>query len=84
MGCEGGYIRIQNKSRFKVQIKVVKGPRVDQRGLSDIQGLVAPGGQLPLEGETKFGGGTYEYIEGDVTTANPARRPLRAGSAPGG
>jgi len=62
---EGGYIRIQNKSNHTVTIKVIKGRSVDNRGMSDIQGTIAPGGQLPENGENKYGG-VYEYMEGDV------------------
>ena len=62
---EGGYIRIQNKSQHKVEIKVIQGRSVDSRGMTDIQGVIAPGQQLPKNGENKYGG-VYEYIEGEV------------------
>jgi hypothetical protein len=63
---EGGYIRIQNKSTFDATVSIVKGRNVDDRGLNDIVGPIASGGQLPIKGKTKFGEGIYQYIEGDV------------------
>jgi hypothetical protein len=65
---KGGYIRIQNKSTFDATVNIVKGGNVDDRGLNEIVGPLAAAGQLPIKGKTKFGGGIYQYIEGDVRT----------------
>jgi len=62
---EGGYIRIQNRSTHKVEMKIQKGRSVDEVGLGSIQGVVEPGTQLPKQGQAKYGG-KYEYIEGEV------------------
>jgi hypothetical protein len=62
---EGGYIRVQNKSTYDVTVKVTEGRRVDDRGMKEIQGPIAVGGQLPVTGKSKFGS-MYQYIEGDV------------------
>mmetsp|Transcript_32185 Transcript_32185/g.68113 ORF Transcript_32185/g.68113 Transcript_32185/m.68113 type:complete len:101 (-) Transcript_32185:5-307(-) len=64
---EGAYIRVQNKSQHAVEIKVVEGSKVDERGMNKIQGTIEPGEQLPLNGETPYDDGRrYQYIEGDV------------------
>lgn len=65
MSGEEGYIRIQNKSPHIVTIKVVKGRSVEDAGLSNIEGTIAPGGQLPVEGVEKYGG-RYGVIAGKV------------------
>lgn len=64
---EGAYIRIQNKSSYAVDMKVVEGKSVDEVGMDAIQGEIAPNEQLPNNGEQPFGDGRrYQYIEGDV------------------
>jgi len=66
-GGEGGYIRIQNKSSFEIEIQVKEGRNVDDMGMDQIQGVLAAGDQLPTEGKQLFDdGGVYQYIEGDV------------------
>lgn len=67
MGGQGGYIRIQNKSTYDVTVSIENRRNVDDDGMDQISGDIPAGGQLPSEGETKFGGGTYQYIEGDKT-----------------
>lgn len=65
---QGGYIRIQNKSSFDVKVGVKNKHNIDGKGIGEIKGSIAPGGQLPesKNGETKFGGNRfYQYIEGD-------------------
>jgi len=66
---EGAYVRIQNKSKIPVEMKVREGKKVDEAGMDRIQGVVQPNHQLPPDGtgETPFGAGKrYQYIEGDV------------------
>lgn len=63
---QGGYIRIQNKSRIDVEVKLIEGRNVDDMGLDKIVGTIGPGKQLPKDGGTKFGGGVYQYIEGEA------------------
>ena len=66
---EGAYIRIQNKSNHEVDTRLIEGAKVDENGMSSIQGIIAPGHQLPLpsNSETPFNDGRYyQYIEGDV------------------
>ena len=67
MPGQGAYIRIQNKSSIEVEIKLVKGRKIDDQGLDSIAGNVGPGEQLPREGQGKKRyDGIYQYIEGDV------------------
>ena len=64
---EGAYIRIQNKSSHPVSIQVVEGTKVDETGMTQIQGEIEPGQQLPTAGETPYGDErNYQYIEGGV------------------
>ena len=45
---------------------MVEGRNVDDMGLDKIVGTLPPGKQLPTQGTERFGGGIYQYIEGDV------------------
>ena len=54
---EGSYIRIQNKSSYAVDMKVVEGKSVDEVGMDAIQGQISPNEQLPNNGEQPFGDG---------------------------
>jgi hypothetical protein len=63
---EGAYIRIQNKSTHDVTISLGSTRGVDDQGLAEIQGPMAPDSALPKGTEATFMGGVYQYIEGDV------------------
>ena len=73
-GGEGGYIRIQNLSTSKVELKITDRKNVDDMGINDIQGKLGPNSSLPLKGKQPFEdengnideSATYCYIEGDV------------------
>ena len=39
---EGAYIRIQKKSQHAVEIKVVEGSKIDENGMTQIQGVIEP------------------------------------------
>ena len=62
---EGAFIRIQNKSEFDVTVEFENLRNVAEGGMDKMQGAIAAGAQLPEEGETKFDGGQYQYIEGE-------------------
>lgn len=71
---EGGYLRVQNRSKHRIEFKVVEKNNVDDMGMDQIQGVMEPGSHLPKEGKQPFedeDGNTdpdivYCYIEGDV------------------
>ena len=66
MGGQGAYIRIQNKSSKGVKVQLIEGRNMDDRGLDKLSGSLKPGQELPTQGKKMYGGGSYEYIEGDV------------------
>jgi len=67
---KGAFIRIQNKSSHTLKLSIAYLQRVDDIGLDNLQGELAPGEQFPKEGqslpEPSATPGKYEYMEGDV------------------
>jgi hypothetical protein len=61
---KGAYIRIKNKSTHNVAVAIENVEEVESKGMENLQGDLAVGAQLPVDGEEKFNG-KYQYIEGE-------------------